>query len=81
MAGTLAGTLAGTAAVGTSVGASAAGNSVGAVSLTDDGRAAHDRVAERIRAFRAHVTDGLSEQDYATLVALLVRVAGNLTPA
>lgn len=53
----------------------------GAVSLTGAGRAAHDRVAERVRAFRAHVTDGLSEQDYATLVALLERVAGNLTPA
>ena len=53
----------------------------GAVSLTGDGRAAHDRVAERVRDFRAHVTDGLSEHDYATLVALLERVAGNLTPA
>jgi DNA-binding MarR family transcriptional regulator len=49
--------------------------------LTAAGRAAHDRVAERVRTFRARVTEGLSEQDYATLVTLLERVAGNLTPA
>ncbi|MEU8610825.1 hypothetical protein AB0C29_22835, partial [Actinoplanes sp. NPDC048791] len=49
--------------------------------LTGAGRAAHDRVAERVRTFRARVTDGLSEQEYATLVTLLERVAGNLTPA
>ncbi|RSM59450.1 hypothetical protein DMB66_28045 [Actinoplanes sp. ATCC 53533] len=52
-----------------------------AVRLTADGRVAHDRVAGRVRAFRARVTDGLSEQDYVTLVTLLQRVAGNLTPA
>lgn len=51
------------------------------VVLTPAGRAAHDRVAERVRAFRAQVAAGLSERDYATLVALLERVAGNLTPA
>ena len=45
------------------------------------GRAAHDRVAERVRSFRPHVTDGLSEREYATLIALLERVTGNLTPA
>ncbi len=53
----------------------------GLISLTTAGRAAHDRAAERVRAFRTHVTDGLSEQDYRTLVTLLERVAGNLTPA
>ena len=52
-----------------------------AVRLTAAGRVVHDRVAGRVRAFRAHVTDGLSEQDYVTLVTLLERVAGNLTPA
>ena len=52
-----------------------------AVRLTTAGRAAHHRVAERVRAFRARVTEGLSEQEYATLVTLLERVAGNLTPA
>ena len=51
------------------------------VRLTAAGRAAHHRVAGRVRAFRAHVTDGLPEQDYVTLVTLLERVAGNLTPA
>jgi DNA-binding MarR family transcriptional regulator len=51
------------------------------VRLTAAGRAAPDRVAERVRIFRARVTEGLSEQEYATLVALLERVAGNLTPA
>lgn len=51
------------------------------VSLTAAGRAAHDRVAERVRSFRAHVTDGLSEREYSTLIALLERVTGNLTPA
>ena len=54
---------------------------VEAVRLTAAGRVVHDRVAGRVRAFRAHVTDGLSEQDYVTLVTLLERVAGNLTPA
>jgi hypothetical protein len=53
----------------------------GAIELTVAGRAAHERVAERVRAFRAQVTAGLSEQDYTTLVTLLERVAGNLTPA
>jgi DNA-binding MarR family transcriptional regulator len=51
------------------------------IKLTIEGRAAHARVAERVRAFRAQVTAGLSEQDYTTLVTLLERVAGNLTPA
>ncbi|GAA3907533.1 MarR family winged helix-turn-helix transcriptional regulator [Actinoplanes auranticolor] len=51
------------------------------VRLTTAGRAAHDRVAERVRVFRARVAEGLSEREYATLVALLERVAGNLTPA
>ena len=53
----------------------------GVVAITGAGRAAHDRVARLVRSFRARVTEGLSEQDYATLVALLERVAGNLTPA
>ena len=57
------------------------GPGAAAVALTAAGRAAHDRVSERVRAFRAQVTEGLSEDDYATLITLLERVAGNLTPA
>jgi DNA-binding MarR family transcriptional regulator len=53
----------------------------GTVTLTAAGRAAHDRLNARVRSFRAQVTEGLSEQDYVTLVTLLERVAGNLTPA
>jgi hypothetical protein len=53
----------------------------GTVALTVAGRAVHDRVAERVRLFRAQVTAGFSEQDYTTLLTLLKRVAGNLTPA
>jgi DNA-binding MarR family transcriptional regulator len=53
----------------------------GTVGLTAAGRLAHDRVAERVRSLRAHVTEGLTEQDYLTLLTLLERVAGNLTPA
>ena len=52
----------------------------GPVALTGAGRAAHNRVAAQVRDFRAHVTDGLSEQDYRTLITLLERIAGNLTP-
>jgi DNA-binding MarR family transcriptional regulator len=51
------------------------------VALTVAGQAAHDRVAEQVRMFRAQVTEGLTEQEYATLVTLLERIAGNLTPA
>ena len=58
-----------------------AGPAAEVVQLTAAGRVAHDRIAGRVRAFRAHVTDGLTEQDYVTLVTLLERVAGNLTPA
>ena len=57
------------------------GRAAGAVALTAPGRVAHDRVAERVRSFRAQVTEGLTEQDHRTLLALLERVAGNLTPA
>jgi DNA-binding MarR family transcriptional regulator len=53
----------------------------GGVALTAEGWTAHERVAERVRAFRAQVTDDLSEQEYVTLVTLLERVAGCLTPA
>ncbi|MGW4948444.1 MarR family winged helix-turn-helix transcriptional regulator [Actinoplanes sp. NPDC004185] len=49
--------------------------------LTEAGRTAHDRVAGEVRMFRTRVTEGLTEQEYATLVTLLERVAGNLPPA
>ncbi|GAA3337742.1 MarR family winged helix-turn-helix transcriptional regulator [Amorphoplanes nipponensis] len=58
-----------------------AAETAGTVTLTPAGRAAHDRLAEQVEAFRARVTEGLSAQDYRTLITLLERVAGNLTPA
>ena len=57
------------------------GRPAGAVALTAPGRVVHDRVAERVHSFRARVTEGLTDQDHRTLLALLERVAGNLTPA
>jgi DNA-binding MarR family transcriptional regulator len=50
----------------------------GALGLTDEGQRAHRRVSERVRAMRARITDGLSPQEYATMVQLLRRVAANL---
>ncbi|MET8148086.1 MarR family winged helix-turn-helix transcriptional regulator [Actinoplanes sp. NPDC049668] len=59
----------------------AAGAEPGSLTLTGPGRAAHDRIAQRVYAARARVTDGLAEQEYVTLIGLLERVAGNLAPA
>jgi DNA-binding MarR family transcriptional regulator len=50
----------------------------GTLTLTDEGQAGHARVAERVRAARARVIDGLSPEDYGTLMGLLERIAGNL---
>jgi DNA-binding MarR family transcriptional regulator len=50
----------------------------GDITLTDAGRDAHARTAERMLAARARVVEGLSNDDYDTLMSLLQRVAGNL---
>ncbi|MFP3466743.1 hypothetical protein [Leifsonia sp. SIMBA_070] len=46
--------------------------------LTDEGRAAHDRASERIRSVRADLAAGIPEEDYATTLATLERMAKNL---
>ncbi|UED87813.1 MarR family winged helix-turn-helix transcriptional regulator [Streptomyces profundus] len=50
----------------------------GAFTLTEEGRARHAAVAERVDVFRARVVAGLSPAEYATLLGLLERVADNL---
>nr|WP_042183933.1 MarR family winged helix-turn-helix transcriptional regulator [Kibdelosporangium sp. MJ126-NF4]CEL15966.1 hypothetical protein [Kibdelosporangium sp. MJ126-NF4]CTQ93890.1 hypothetical protein [Kibdelosporangium sp. MJ126-NF4] len=45
--------------------------------LTEAGREAHHRVSERVDAFRAKVVNGISVDEYRTLVRLLDRVATN----
>jgi hypothetical protein len=51
--------------------------------LTDEGRAAHDAAFERVKAVRSRVADGIPEEDYATTLATLEKMARNLgwTPA
>ena len=49
--------------------------------LTADGTTAHTRVAAAVRAARARIIDGLTADDYDTLLRLLERVAANLGPA
>jgi hypothetical protein len=49
--------------------------------LTDAGLAAHARVEERIKAFRATATDGISDDDYRTTIRTLERCAANLEAA
>ncbi|MEU4248537.1 MarR family transcriptional regulator [Amycolatopsis sp. NPDC026612] len=46
--------------------------------LTDDGRAAHARVEEHIKAFRTKAVEGISEDDYRTTLRTLERCAANL---
>ncbi|WP_062213529.1 MarR family winged helix-turn-helix transcriptional regulator [Streptomyces sp. NBRC 109706] len=50
----------------------------GALALTEEGRARHAEVAERVGGFRARVAAGLAPDEYATLLRLLERVADNL---
>lgn len=47
-------------------------------SLTDAGRTAHDELHETVAATRAGVTEGISDDDWATTMATLQRVAENL---
>ena len=46
--------------------------------LTDEGRAAHDRAFERVREVRAQLADGIPEADYATAMQTLETMARNL---
>ena len=47
--------------------------------LTAAGRAAHDAISDRVRANRRRLTEGVSAEEYATAVAVLERMADNLT--
>lgn len=49
----------------------------GEFELTTVGHEAHKRVSERVHEFRAKVVDGISADEYATLMNLLERVATN----
>lgn len=46
--------------------------------LTDEGRAAHDRAFERVRAVREELADGIPAEDYGTTMATLEAMARNL---
>jgi DNA-binding MarR family transcriptional regulator len=51
----------------------------GEYELTAAGRAAYDRIAERVQGERAKVTTGISNEEYATLMNLLERISANVT--
>jgi hypothetical protein len=53
----------------------------GELALTDEGREAHARVEERIKAFRATTIEGISDDDYRTTLRTLERCAANLEAA
>ncbi|SDC97020.1 hypothetical protein SAMN05660690_3145 [Geodermatophilus telluris] len=53
----------------------------GRPAVTDDGRAAHARLAAAVGAFRRSVAEGLSEEEYARTVAGLARMVANLERA
>jgi hypothetical protein len=48
------------------------------LALTEAGHEAHARVEERVKAFRASATDGISDDDYRTTLRTLERCAANL---
>ncbi len=50
----------------------------GALSLTAAGVQAHSRVSSRVKATRGRLLDGLTREDYATVVRLLEHMAMNL---
>ncbi|WP_103353999.1 MarR family winged helix-turn-helix transcriptional regulator [Amycolatopsis sp. CA-128772] len=50
-------------------------------SLTADGREAHARVEDRIKAFRAKSMEGISDDDYRTTIRTLERCAANVEAA
>ncbi|MEU1392141.1 hypothetical protein [Nonomuraea sp. NPDC005730] len=45
--------------------------------LTDEGRAVHTAVSERVTRFRQQVTQNVSPQEYQTAVEVLRRMAAN----
>ncbi|MEC3974669.1 MarR family winged helix-turn-helix transcriptional regulator [Amycolatopsis sp. H20-H5] len=49
--------------------------------LTEDGRAAHVRTQNAVVAYRAMVTEGVSDEEYLTTHRVLERVAANLEAA
>ncbi|HEU5473092.1 MAG TPA: MarR family winged helix-turn-helix transcriptional regulator [Actinophytocola sp.] len=51
---------------------------VDGTTLTADGRRAHADLAERVQASRLRLTEGISAEEYATVLAVLERMAGNL---
>jgi DNA-binding MarR family transcriptional regulator len=51
------------------------------VELTEEGRAAHATVSERVSASRKALTEGISAEEYASTVNVLERMAGNLRAA
>ncbi|MFC9895919.1 MarR family winged helix-turn-helix transcriptional regulator [Nocardia sp. NPDC127579] len=53
-------------------------DAAGRYTLTESGTTEHRTLAARIDAERAAVTDGLGEEGYATLIALLQRVSDNV---
>ncbi len=46
--------------------------------LTDAGRAVHDEAQSRVKELRASVTEGISEDDYRTMMATLEKMARNV---
>jgi DNA-binding MarR family transcriptional regulator len=53
----------------------------GVVELTDAGLAAHASVSARVLANRQAITRGISQEEYASAVAVLERMAANLAIA
>jgi DNA-binding MarR family transcriptional regulator len=53
----------------------------GLLTLTADGRTAHERLERAINRVRRHVADGLSRQEYERTVLVLSRMAENIERA
>ncbi|WP_246842846.1 MarR family transcriptional regulator [Allokutzneria sp. NRRL B-24872] len=51
----------------------------GAFALTGAGRLGHTETAARVRYARRRITNGISDEDYVATVAVLERMATNLT--
>ncbi|MEV4311543.1 MarR family transcriptional regulator [Actinocrispum sp. NPDC049592] len=49
--------------------------------LTPSGQEAFDAISAKVHAFRRRTIEGLSDDEYGTLVSLLERVAANVTAA
>lgn len=53
----------------------------GSLTITEDGRTAHERLERAIGRVRRHVADGLSRQEYDRTVQVLRRMAENVERA